>query len=134
MVRIVVVFHAMETLYDWVQAKPATILSVGGVTSYSKWHPPPSSTLKCNCDAATFSATGEYGMGIILRDELGDLVAYRMLKLAGLPAINQLKQVTSSIVLVPRPDIEQQIPKSHPEKQDSPPSGSGGRCSCCSIL
>ena len=55
----------------------------------SKWHPPPPSFIKCNCDVAVFYDMGETCLGIVLHDESGDLLTYKMMKLHGLLAVKE---------------------------------------------
>ena len=55
----------------------------------SKCHPPPPSFVKCNSDAAFFSDRGETSLNIVLHDKSGVLLAYKMLKLPGLPAVKE---------------------------------------------
>ena len=86
-----VVFQGLECLYEWLQAKnQASVSWVPWVVhECSKWHSPSPSFVKCNCDVVIFSDRGEIGLGIVLRDESGVFLAYKMLKLPGLPAVKE---------------------------------------------
>ncbi|XVE70735.1 hypothetical protein DITRI_Ditri10aG0094800 [Diplodiscus trichospermus] len=92
-----VVFSANEALYDWIQANVTIEADRNRLINNrvcNRWHEPPVSYLKCNCDAATFYENGEVGMGMILRDELGNMIACRMLKSAGLPEVKECEALT----------------------------------------
>ncbi|XVF49704.1 hypothetical protein PTKIN_Ptkin04bG0034600 [Pterospermum kingtungense] len=79
----------LECLYEWLQAKaqPArvSLTPVGCIP----WHPPPPSFRKCNCDVAIFSDMVEIGIGIVLRDVFGDLLAYKMLRFLGILTVRE---------------------------------------------
>ncbi|XVF72200.1 hypothetical protein PTKIN_Ptkin12aG0101000 [Pterospermum kingtungense] len=60
-------------------------------------HHPRSSS--ANSDAATFVDSGEFGMGMLLRDDKGRLIAYKMLKFAGLPKVKECEALTLSVAL-----------------------------------
>ena len=47
------------------------------VNVWPKWHPPPHSLLECNCNASVFYDRSELGLGAILRDDMGALIAYK---------------------------------------------------------
>ncbi|CAN1225361.1 Putative ribonuclease H protein At1g65750 [Linum grandiflorum] len=49
-----------------------------------KWHPPPPSRLKCNVDVALFAPQNRTGIGLVIRDELGTIIHYRMQTRPGL--------------------------------------------------
>ncbi|XVE59431.1 hypothetical protein DITRI_Ditri05aG0046100 [Diplodiscus trichospermus] len=92
-----VVFHGKEVLFDWLQARqsPGLVPRCNSEISFcSKWHLLPASFLKCSCDTATFSETGEFGMGLVLRDETSSLVAFKMIKLPGLPQAHECEALT----------------------------------------
>ncbi|XVF67578.1 hypothetical protein PTKIN_Ptkin10aG0132100 [Pterospermum kingtungense] len=82
--------HRLHAFYEWIHARDA-FQPGGQPRSQSdvcqKWHPPPPSFVKCNCDAATFSDSGRVGLGMVLRDEQGHFLACRMLSVSGLPAV-----------------------------------------------
>ena len=86
-----IVFHDLECLYEWLQAKhqPSVSRIPRVLSKCSKWHPPPLSFVKCNCDAMFFYDRGETCLGIVLRAESGDLLANKMIKLPSLHAIKE---------------------------------------------
>ncbi|XVF73428.1 hypothetical protein PTKIN_Ptkin12aG0201100 [Pterospermum kingtungense] len=85
------VCHGLECLCEWLQVENQSDVprAFQGSFGCSKWHPPPPSFVKCNCDAVVFHDIGKTSMGIVLRDEVGDLLAYKMLKLLGLPEVKE---------------------------------------------
>ena len=45
--------------------------------------------MECNCDASIFYDRRELGLGAILRDDMGALIAYKGLRLLGLPTVKE---------------------------------------------
>ncbi|KAL6520326.1 hypothetical protein OROMI_032506 [Orobanche minor] len=48
-----------------------------------KWHSPPG-TLKCNVDVATFPEINAYGVGMILGNHVGEMLAFKHLQITGM--------------------------------------------------
>ena len=75
-----VTLRGIAYLYEWVQVKEK---NYGSRTPCLKWHPPPHSWLKCNCDAYVLYDSSEFSLGAILRDDMGALIS-KGLRLPGL--------------------------------------------------
>ncbi|KAJ9558242.1 hypothetical protein OSB04_012856 [Centaurea solstitialis] len=60
----------------------------------NRWHPPPAPYLKCNCDAAVFADRCVMGSGMVLRDDEGRCIAYRMAQRHGIPEVKECESTT----------------------------------------
>ncbi|XP_073019350.1 uncharacterized protein [Primulina eburnea] len=76
------VHGALQTLYDWLQAKKRgsqfhpTVQRAA--PTCKRWHKPPPHFLKCNTDATMFTNNNTFGLSSVLRDENGEFMACRM--------------------------------------------------------
>ena len=86
-----VTLHGIAYLYEWVQIKEKNYVSQTPwlVNLCSKWHPPPQSLLKCNCDAYVLYDSSELGLGATLGDDMGAFIAYKGLRLPRLPTVKE---------------------------------------------
>ncbi|CAN1135311.1 hypothetical protein LINPERPRIM_LOCUS15620 [Linum perenne] len=79
-----VVRQAKESVQEWLEARSTPAAAPNPQTAVcSRWHPPIAPDLKCNLDAATFAHLRRTGIGICLRNSLGQLLGYRMLTING---------------------------------------------------
>ncbi|CAN1138108.1 Putative ribonuclease H protein At1g65750 [Linum perenne] len=80
-----VVREGLEGLKNWSAARHSAISEAVGAAPCLRWHPPPVGMVKCNIDAAIFLEDGRYGMGALIRNDMGDLLSYRMANGDGCP-------------------------------------------------
>ncbi|CAN1145355.1 hypothetical protein LINPERHAP2_LOCUS14632 [Linum perenne] len=76
---------AMEAVREWQgtrRSESGPMLQPADTTC-RKWHPPPPGMLKCNVDGAVFGDQGRTGAGMVLRNEHGELISFRMASQAG---------------------------------------------------
>ena len=69
--------HASLTfLKDWLQANETSPITPveGNAPPYNKWRKPPPGKLKCNVDATVDSAQHVSRLGMILRDDCGEVI------------------------------------------------------------
>ncbi|XVE73389.1 hypothetical protein DITRI_Ditri11bG0114200 [Diplodiscus trichospermus] len=89
-----IVRSSLKVLCDWLYAQNSATKRCSA-TAHSvaclRWHKPPQSFVKCNCDAAVFPESGEIGFGTLLRNEFSILIACRFLKLPGFPSVKEAK-------------------------------------------
>ncbi|KAK6144889.1 hypothetical protein DH2020_021709 [Rehmannia glutinosa] len=70
--------NALDFLDMWIDARLYVPLQSEMTISPCKlWHPPQSSTLKCNIDAAFFRDQKRVGIGMVLRDDIGHVLLCR---------------------------------------------------------
>ena len=63
-------------LQDFIQVKPVAQTQVSPVQRLRpKWEPPPPQLLKINFDGAVFADTEEAGVGVVVRDSQGKVIA-----------------------------------------------------------
>ncbi|CAN1287781.1 Putative ribonuclease H protein At1g65750 [Linum perenne] len=86
----VIVRMAQEAIDEW---RGAAQHRRGGPrqvpSSCTRWHKPPPTFFKVNCDAATFVERNLFGIGIVIRDENGELHGYRMEVMQGCPPVKE---------------------------------------------
>ncbi|XVF42510.1 hypothetical protein PTKIN_Ptkin01aG0369500 [Pterospermum kingtungense] len=70
----------------------AIVLGLG--TVIDGLHKPPALAYKCNSNAALFFESGECGMGMVLRNDKGEMVACRVAKLPGTPEVCEVEALT----------------------------------------
>ncbi|CAN1219601.1 Putative ribonuclease H protein At1g65750 [Linum perenne] len=90
-----VVAMADEAIQEWdqVHSLPATRSGPRRAVC-SKWHPPPAGRLKCNTDVALFSPERCTGMGMVLRDGSGRVIAFQSRYGPGLPSPREGEALT----------------------------------------
>ncbi|CAN1837440.1 Putative ribonuclease H protein At1g65750 [Linum perenne] len=71
---------ATELIHDWKKAQQQRHHDeqVQAARGCDKWHKPPPTYIKINCDAAVFSENRAFGIGLIARDEDGTMLGYKM--------------------------------------------------------
>ncbi|XP_075649675.1 uncharacterized protein LOC142620145 [Castanea sativa] len=57
----------------------------------ARWKPPAAGELKANFDGAVFVDTGEAGIGVVIRNEIGEVMAALSEKIALLPSVEILE-------------------------------------------
>ncbi|XVF87254.1 hypothetical protein PTKIN_Ptkin18bG0104100 [Pterospermum kingtungense] len=95
----IVVDRGLEFLFDWMEARKASAEQVSSSKSIRclKWHPPPDSFVKCNCDAAIFPGNGMIGVGMVLRDATGELLTCKMMQIPGTPAVKEYEALALAL-------------------------------------
>ncbi|CAN1146735.1 Putative ribonuclease H protein At1g65750, partial [Linum perenne] len=74
-----IIKQGLDELYDWLKAQDKPNETAPSRTiECDKWHRPESGTLSCNVDAAIFDNERRSGVGMIVRNTMGEMVKYRM--------------------------------------------------------
>ncbi|CAN1148331.1 Putative ribonuclease H protein At1g65750 [Linum perenne] len=76
----IVVKLATEEMSEWKQARVVAPNSrmVEQQPCCPKWHAPPVGVVKCNSDFGVFAAESSMGMGMVIRDNQGEVIKYKM--------------------------------------------------------
>ena len=53
----------------------ATVMMVRRVNHKNRWQPPPADLMKINFDGAVFSSVNAAGIGVVIRNNLGQVIA-----------------------------------------------------------
>ena len=65
-----------ERLVEFSACQPAaTPVSVGRPNCRTRWQPPPADLMKINFDEAVFSSSNAVGIGVVIRNNLGQVIA-----------------------------------------------------------
>ncbi|CAN1773424.1 hypothetical protein LINPERHAP1_LOCUS12493 [Linum perenne] len=79
-----VVKLGLDTLHEWQDVRRKTSSTMTSEPRHcTQWYPPKPGELKCNIDVAVFESEGRTGMGVVVRDERGRVVKFRMQSRAG---------------------------------------------------
>nr|XP_023905622.1 uncharacterized protein LOC112017406 [Quercus suber] len=79
-------------IQEFTQAQPATLtLLPSPQRSTPKWEPPPSPLLKINFDGAVFKDKGEAGMGVVVCDSQGKVIASLAEKIQSLSSLDEVE-------------------------------------------
>ena len=71
-----VVLNAFQALEDFKRANHVAPTQIATISSpQTRWSPPPSNYLKVNFDGATFKDIGKAGLGVVIRDSHGQVIA-----------------------------------------------------------
>ena len=67
---------ASQTLQTFAQALPVPRMQSGALPKqHVRWNPPPSTSLKINFNGAVFHETDEAGLGVVVHDHQGRVMA-----------------------------------------------------------
>nr|XP_023905620.1 aspartic proteinase CDR1-like [Quercus suber] len=83
-------------IQEFTQAQPATLtLLPSPQRSTPKWEPPPSPLLKINFDGAVFKDKGEDGMGVVVCDSQGKVIASLAEKIQSLSSLDEVEALAA---------------------------------------
>ncbi|CAN1141983.1 hypothetical protein LINPERHAP2_LOCUS12811 [Linum perenne] len=81
---------AEEVVTDWLSTQDrGSRLRRRVESSCARWHPPPPTFVKINCDAAINTVGQMFGIGVVIRDEEGALMGYKMERRTGCPPVQE---------------------------------------------
>jgi len=70
-----IVREMLESIEEFKTANARPQVESGGSSSIQKWKAPTVGYVKVNCDATVYEAGGKMGIGVIVRDHKGEVLA-----------------------------------------------------------